>query len=95
MLANAMARVRRPAVAGTFNPDDPGELSAVVSRLLESAPPRKPAKAIVAPPSSDLSHYLRYEDARRADEETARRIEKLVPAPGHPAPGVRAATPFV
>ncbi len=44
-----MASVRRPAVAGTFYPDDPDELSAVVSRLLESAPPRQPAKAIVAP----------------------------------------------
>src|SRR5216683_3746072 len=45
----AMDSVRRPAVAGTFYPDDPDELSAVVSRLLESAPPRQPAKAIVAP----------------------------------------------
>jgi len=44
-----MDSVRRPAVAGTFYPDDPDELSAVVSRLLESAPPRQPAKAIVAP----------------------------------------------
>ena len=207
MLANAMASVRRPAVSGTFYPDDPGELSAAVSRFLESAPPREWAKAIVAPHagyvysgpiaarafrclspelsrvvllgpshfaplrglavpnaaafetplgrvelelpgdlprsdaaharehslevelpflqlalrelrlvpivvghaqpaevadvlarlwggaetaivvSSDLSHYLRYDDARRADEETARRIEQLVPVPDHAACG--------
>jgi AmmeMemoRadiSam system protein B len=49
MLANTMASVRRPAVAGTFYPRDPGELSAAVSRLLEAAPPHPPAKAIVAP----------------------------------------------
>lgn len=49
MLANVMASVRRPAVAGTFYPDDPDELSALVSRLLDSAPPAQPAKAIVAP----------------------------------------------
>ncbi|MFL5311491.1 MAG: AmmeMemoRadiSam system protein B [Myxococcales bacterium] len=199
--------MRRPAVAGTFYPDDPDELSAAVSRLLESAPPGKPAKAIVAPHagyvysgpiaagafrclspeatrvvllgpshfaplrgvalpcaaafdtplgrvaleipddlprsdapharehslevelpflqlalrefrlvplvvgnaepaavadvlarlwggaetaivvSSDLSHYLRYDDARRADEETARRIEQLVPVPAPAACG--------
>jgi MEMO1 family protein len=202
-----MASVRRPAVAGTFYPDDRGELSATVSRLLESAPPREPAKAIVAPHagyvysgpiaasafrclspavtrvvllgpshfaplrgvalpradafdtplgrvalelpdglprsdapharehslevelpflqlllrdfrlipivvgdaepaevadvlaplwggaetamvvSSDLSHYLRYEDARRADEDTARRIERLVPVADRAACG--------
>jgi AmmeMemoRadiSam system protein B len=29
--------------------------------------------------SSDLSHYLRYDDARRRDEVTARRIEALEP----------------
>ena len=44
-----MASVRPPAVAGTFYPDDPDELSALISRLLDSAPPRQPAKAIVAP----------------------------------------------
>ncbi|HEX9575529.1 MAG TPA: AmmeMemoRadiSam system protein B [Myxococcales bacterium] len=202
-----MDSVRRPAVAGTFYPDDPDELSAVVSRLLESAPPRQPAKAIVAPHagyvysgpiaasafrclpsgvrrvvllgpshfallrgvaapraaafetplgrlalevpddlprndaaharehslevelpflqvalgdfrlvplavgdaepaevaevlarlwggpetlivvSSDLSHYLRYDEARRADAETARRIEQLVPVPDAAACG--------
>lgn len=36
-----------------------------------------PETAIVA--SSDLSHYLPYDEARRADEETARRVEQLVP----------------
>jgi AmmeMemoRadiSam system protein B len=207
MLANVTASVRRPAVAGTFYPDDPDELSATVSRLLQTAPPRAPAKAIVAPHagyvysgpiaasafrclspevsrvvllgpshfvplrgvalpraeifetplgrvalelpgdlprsdaaharehslevelpflqlalrelrllpivvgdaepaevagvlarlwggaetaivvSSDLSHYLRYDDARRADEETARRIEQLVPVPDRGACG--------
>ena len=207
MLANVTDSVRRPAVAGTFYPDDPDELSATVTRLLRSAPPRAPAKAIVAPHagyvysgpiaasafrclspevsrvvllgpshfaplrglavpnaaafetplgrvelelpgdlprsdaaharehslevelpflqlalrelrlvpivvghahpaevadvlarlwggaetaivvSSDLSHYLRYDDARRADEETARRIEQLVPVPDHAACG--------
>src|SRR5438067_81844 len=49
MLANVTDSVRRPAVAGTFYPDDPDELSATVTRLLRSAPPRAPAKAIVAP----------------------------------------------
>jgi AmmeMemoRadiSam system protein B len=207
MLPNAMASGRRAAVAGTFYPDDRDELSATVSRLLQSAPPRQPAKAIVAPHagyvysgpiaasafrclspevtrvvllgpahfaplrgvalpsaaafetplgqvalelpgdlphsdaaharehsievelpflqvslrelrlvpivvgdaepaevadvlarlwggaetaivvSSDLSHYLPYQDARRADEETARRIERLVPVPDRAACG--------
>jgi AmmeMemoRadiSam system protein B len=207
MLVSAMASVRRPAVAGTFYPDDPDELSAAVRRLLGSAPPQHPAKAIVAPHagyvysgeiaasafrclsphvtrvvllgpshlaplrgvalpraaafetplgrvalelpddlprsdapharehslevelpflqvvlrelrlvpivvgyaepievadvlarlwggpetaivvSSDLSHYLQYDDARRADEETARRIEQLVPVPDRAACG--------
>jgi len=44
-----MASVRAPAVAGTFYPADPTELRETVSRLLASAPPREPAKAIVAP----------------------------------------------
>jgi AmmeMemoRadiSam system protein B len=37
--------------------------------------------------SSDLSHYLRYDDARRMDEQTARRIERLVPVPDEAACG--------
>ena len=44
-----MGSVRRPAVAGSFYPDDPEELAAEVSRLLAQAPAREPAKAIVAP----------------------------------------------
>ncbi len=38
-----------------------------------------PETAIVV--SSDLSHYLSYEEACRMDGETARRIEQLVPVP--------------
>ena len=206
MLA-AMPQVRQPAVAGTFYPDDPDELRALVSDLLERASPSTPAKAIVAPhagyvysgpiaasafrclptgtrrvvllgpshfaplrglaapradafqtplgrvpievpdgvarsdapharehslevelpflqvalgaftliplvvgtapgeevgdvlarvwgdaetaivASSDLSHYLAYEDARRTDEQTARRIERLIPVAGDAACG--------
>jgi MEMO1 family protein len=44
-----MSTVRPPAVAGTFYPDDPDELRRTVSLLLGSAPPARPAKAIVAP----------------------------------------------
>lgn len=44
-----MSQVRQPAVAGTFYPDDPGELRAMISGLLERALPASPAKAIVAP----------------------------------------------
>src|SRR5262249_49830281 len=44
-----MASVRAAAVAGSFYPADPTELRATISRLLASAEPQKPAKAIVAP----------------------------------------------
>jgi MEMO1 family protein len=44
-----------------------------------------PETAIVV--SSDLSHYQRYDDARRADDETARRIEQLIPVPDDAACG--------
>ncbi|HWE22672.1 MAG TPA: AmmeMemoRadiSam system protein B [Myxococcales bacterium] len=44
-----MAQVRHAAVAGAFYPDDPGELRALVSELLEQARSSPPAKAIVAP----------------------------------------------
>lgn len=44
-----MSSVRRAAVAGSFYPGDPEELAAEVSRLLEGAAAREPAKAIVAP----------------------------------------------
>jgi MEMO1 family protein len=46
---SGMAPVRAPAVAGTFYPADADELRSTVSRLLASAPPGLPAKAIVAP----------------------------------------------
>jgi MEMO1 family protein len=49
MLRGAMDSVRHPAVAGSFYPDDPEELGALVSRLLAEAAPAAPAKAIVAP----------------------------------------------
>jgi AmmeMemoRadiSam system protein B len=48
-MLDAMGPVRRPAVAGSFYPSDPDELSALVAALLESAPRRPPAKAVVAP----------------------------------------------
>ena len=44
-----------------------------------------PETAIVV--SSDLSHYQRYDDAGRADDETARRIEQLIPVPDDAACG--------
>jgi hypothetical protein len=46
----AGARVRRAAVAGTFYPDDPQALAAVVDRLLPPAPADEPApKALIVP----------------------------------------------
>lgn len=45
-----MPTVRRPAVAGTFYPDDVGELHEMIRRMLGSAPPAgKSPKAIIAP----------------------------------------------
>jgi MEMO1 family protein len=46
-----MQRVRPPAVAGVFYPDDPAELSRTVGQLLETASRRQgpPVKAIVVP----------------------------------------------
>jgi AmmeMemoRadiSam system protein B len=51
---------------------------------------RRPAVAGTFYPrevSSDLSHYVPYDEARRADEETGRRIEQLVPVPDRAACG--------
>jgi AmmeMemoRadiSam system protein B len=50
----------------------PAEVADVLARAWGG-----PETAIVV--SSDLSHYLSYEDARRTDEDTARRVERLVP----------------
>jgi MEMO1 family protein len=44
-----MGSVRRPAVAGSFYPDDPDELAATLSALLGEARAQPPAKAIVVP----------------------------------------------
>lgn len=45
-----MLRTRRPAVAGMFYPDDPGELRLAVAAYLEAAVPRDPApKALIVP----------------------------------------------
>jgi len=46
----AAARVRPPAVAGAFYPDDPAELAAAVDRALPAAPEGEPApKALIVP----------------------------------------------
>jgi AmmeMemoRadiSam system protein B len=58
----------------------PGEVGDVLARVWGG-----PETAVVV--SSDLSHYLRYDEARRVDEETARRIERLVPVPDDAACG--------
>ena len=58
----------------------PAEVADVLARVWGGAD-----TAVVV--SSDLSHYLRYDDARRTDEETARRIERLVPVPDDAACG--------
>ena len=58
----------------------PAEVADVLARLWGGA-------ETVVVISSDLSHYLRYDDARRMDEETARRIERLVPVPDEAACG--------
>jgi AmmeMemoRadiSam system protein B len=58
----------------------PAEVADVLSRVWGG-----PETAIVV--SSDLSHYLRYDDARDMDEQTARRIERLVPVADEAACG--------
>lgn len=58
----------------------PAEVAGVLARVWGGA-----ETSVVI--SSDLSHYLRYEDASRMDEETARCIERLLPVPDDSACG--------
>jgi AmmeMemoRadiSam system protein B len=58
----------------------PQEVADVLSRVWGG-----PETVVVV--SSDLSHYLRYDEAREMDEQTARRIERLVPVAADAACG--------
>lgn len=75
-----MLEVRRPAVSGSFYPDDPRELAAVVGRLLESAPPGAPAKAIVAPHAGYVYSGPIAARAFRSLPQGARRVVLLGPS---------------
>jgi MEMO1 family protein len=64
---------RWAAVALLCGQGPPEEAAAVMAEFLGEA-----GTLVVV--SSDLSHYLPYEEARRRDEETARAIERLDPS---------------
>jgi len=66
-----------PLVVGSARP---AEIADVLARVWGG-----PETAIVC--STDLSHYLSYEDACRTDEDTARRVEQLVPVAADAACG--------
>jgi len=75
-----MVSVRRPAVAGTFYPADSNELRSTISRLLGSAPPRKPAKAIVAPHAGYVYSGPIAASAFRCLSSSVRRVVLLGPS---------------
>jgi AmmeMemoRadiSam system protein B len=75
-----MGSVRRPAVAGSFYPDDPEELAAEVSRLLAKAPARGPAKAIVAPHAGYVYSGAIAASAFRCLSPAVRRVVLLGPS---------------
>lgn len=76
---NTAMRARPPAVAGSFYPDDPDELRALVDRLLERGPERGPLpKALIVPhagyPYSGPVAATAYARLR----EERRRLERIV-----------------
>ncbi len=85
-----MTSVRRPAVAGTFYPEDPDELLAVVSGLLERAAPRTPAKAIVAPHAGYIYSGAIAASAFRCLGAGVRRVVLLGPSHFSPLRGIAA-----
>jgi MEMO1 family protein len=85
----AMQRVRPPAVAGLFYPDDPGDLARTVGELLASAPPRNgpPPKAIVVPHAGYVYSGPIAAAAFAAVRTHAQRIRRVVLlGPSHFAP---------
>jgi MEMO1 family protein len=89
MLA-AMSQVRQPAVAGTFYPDDAGELRDLVSSLLEQARPAASAKAIVAPHAGYVYSGPIAASAFRSLPPHARRVVLLGPSHFAPLRGLAA-----
>lgn len=85
-----MPQVRQPAVAGTFYPDDPGELRALVSDLLERAAPSVPAKAIVAPHAGYVYSGPIAASAFRCLRTGTRRVVLLGPSHFAPLRGLAA-----
>src|SRR5262245_39429252 len=75
-----MASVRAAAVAGSFYPADPTELRATISRLLASAEPQKPAKAIVAPHAGYVYSGPIAANAFRCLSKGVRRVVLLGPS---------------
>ncbi len=76
-----MATVRRPAVAGTFYPDDPRELTSMVEGFLrEGTPPdgRRAPKAIIAPHAGYVYSGPIAGSAFRAITANAETIERVV-----------------
>ncbi len=51
MFSGSSSKIRRPAVAGQFYPDDPAQLNAMLEQMFEQARPSQPShvKALIAP----------------------------------------------
>ncbi|PYQ59800.1 MAG: AmmeMemoRadiSam system protein B, partial [Acidobacteria bacterium] len=76
-----MATVRPPAVAGTFYPDDPRELTAMVEGFLRDGAPRedrRAPKAIIAPHAGYIYSGSIAGSAFRAIAAAADTIERVV-----------------
>src|SRR5437660_1411304 len=73
-----MRAVRAPAVAGSFYPADPSQLRETVARLLAGVLEQLwgGASTLIVV-SSDLSHFLPYTHAQRADAASAKEILAL------------------